>query len=336
MKLGIRLRGRFMLFSVQLLVFEKEPPPNGSRFPMLERLLVFERPAWRRKATVAIHPTGAIVANLPGPVSVDALRHAGGDEIFDHAIADIRAQLGWLMSADFLASTPWPWLQQYPRYLRAIPMRLDALRGGGLARDRQHTEEIGWRWQFYLGRAREHERCGSHLLGPLVASTAVGMTLAQKAPAHLRGTPDSQLPRLREIITDNSVVSAQANIAAHFSQRREIYLFPEQADKSDTIVLWLDSPTTHVLSTQFAIGSTAHHLQMRPAVYLASIESLLRNRNFGVVVWEDPWLVFSRGVKGRGEAEPAIRQKLLMLRKTWAISEEEYAAALGSLAYPKL
>jgi uncharacterized protein YqhQ len=36
-------------------------------------------------------------------------------------------------------------------------------------------------------RAKEHERCGSHLLGPLVASTAVGMTLAQKAPPHLRG-----------------------------------------------------------------------------------------------------------------------------------------------------
>ena len=36
-------------------------------------------------------------------------------------------------------------------------------------------------------RTREHERCGSHLLGPLVASTAVGMTLAQKAPTHLRG-----------------------------------------------------------------------------------------------------------------------------------------------------
>ena len=36
-------------------------------------------------------------------------------------------------------------------------------------------------------RAKEHERCGSHLLGPLVASSAVGMTLAQKAPPHLRG-----------------------------------------------------------------------------------------------------------------------------------------------------
>jgi uncharacterized protein YqhQ len=35
-------------------------------------------------------------------------------------------------------------------------------------------------------RAREHERCGSHLLGPLVLSSAVGATLASKAPRHLR------------------------------------------------------------------------------------------------------------------------------------------------------
>jgi uncharacterized protein YqhQ len=36
-------------------------------------------------------------------------------------------------------------------------------------------------------RAREHERCGSHLIGPLVATSAVGMTLAQRAPENLRG-----------------------------------------------------------------------------------------------------------------------------------------------------
>jgi uncharacterized protein YqhQ len=33
---------------------------------------------------------------------------------------------------------------------------------------------------------REHERCGSHLLGPLLATTAIGNTLAAKAPAHMR------------------------------------------------------------------------------------------------------------------------------------------------------
>src|ERR671934_463063 len=35
-------------------------------------------------------------------------------------------------------------------------------------------------------RAKEHERCGSHLLGPLVATSAVGATLASRAPEHLR------------------------------------------------------------------------------------------------------------------------------------------------------
>lgn len=36
-------------------------------------------------------------------------------------------------------------------------------------------------------REKEHERCGSHLVGPLLATMMVGNTLAAKAPAHLRG-----------------------------------------------------------------------------------------------------------------------------------------------------
>jgi uncharacterized protein YqhQ len=36
-------------------------------------------------------------------------------------------------------------------------------------------------------RAKEHERCGSHLLGPLLATSAIGNVLAAQAPPHLRG-----------------------------------------------------------------------------------------------------------------------------------------------------
>jgi uncharacterized protein YqhQ len=36
-------------------------------------------------------------------------------------------------------------------------------------------------------RAKEHERCGSHLVGPLVTTTALGNLMAARAPAHLRG-----------------------------------------------------------------------------------------------------------------------------------------------------
>jgi len=36
-------------------------------------------------------------------------------------------------------------------------------------------------------RDKEHERCGSHLLAPLLATAAVGNALAARAPEHLRG-----------------------------------------------------------------------------------------------------------------------------------------------------
>jgi len=35
-------------------------------------------------------------------------------------------------------------------------------------------------------RAKEHERCGSHLIGPMIATTAVANTLASRAPARYR------------------------------------------------------------------------------------------------------------------------------------------------------
>jgi uncharacterized protein YqhQ len=34
---------------------------------------------------------------------------------------------------------------------------------------------------------KEHNRCGSHLLGPLLVTTAIGNTLASRFPAHARG-----------------------------------------------------------------------------------------------------------------------------------------------------
>jgi len=37
-------------------------------------------------------------------------------------------------------------------------------------------------------RAKEHERCGSHLIGPLLATTALGNTLAARAPEQLRAS----------------------------------------------------------------------------------------------------------------------------------------------------
>ena len=62
-----------------------------------------------------------------------------------------------------------------------------ALRGGELAayHGAEHVS-IGT-YEHGEPRAKEHERCGSHLIGPLLTTTAIGNVLAAKAPAHLRG-----------------------------------------------------------------------------------------------------------------------------------------------------
>ena len=61
-----------------------------------------------------------------------------------------------------------------------------SLRGGDVAayHGAEHIS-IGT-YEHGEGAQREHERCGSHLLGPLLATTALGNTLAAKAPPHMR------------------------------------------------------------------------------------------------------------------------------------------------------
>ena len=70
----------------------------------------------------------------------------------------------------------------------ALAPALLALRGGELAayHGAEHVS-IGT-YEHGERRAKEHERCGSHLIGPLLAATAVGNVLASRAPARLRGT----------------------------------------------------------------------------------------------------------------------------------------------------
>jgi uncharacterized protein YqhQ len=62
-----------------------------------------------------------------------------------------------------------------------------ALRGGELAayHGAEHVS-IGT-YEHGEPRAKEHERCGSHLIGPLLTTTALGNVLASRAPVHLRG-----------------------------------------------------------------------------------------------------------------------------------------------------
>ena len=71
-----------------------------------------------------------------------------------HAAAaqDIEKQLGRLIGKRFIAETPFERLQHFPRYLKAVSMRLDKLRANP-ARDAQLMAEYAPLWTNYERRA---------------------------------------------------------------------------------------------------------------------------------------------------------------------------------------
>jgi ATP-dependent helicase HrpA len=77
-----------------------------------------------------------------------------------YAVADIREQIAHLLGPQFMTAAPWLWLKQYPRYFRAVTMRLESLTAGGLPRDQKSFDEFRPHWERYLKRKEEHAALG--------------------------------------------------------------------------------------------------------------------------------------------------------------------------------
>ena len=146
------------------------------------------------------------------------------------------------------------------------------------------------------------------------------------APAHFLSRPDPRVQTIRSLVGDNASVSAQANVGSHFSQRHEIYRYPNMVGQVDAIILRLESPTTNINNLpdkiknnrKYLTGSLDSHLQMDRTEYVASIEYLLSSKDYGILIWNDPWLVFGRDMTNH-ESLQKVEQKLNQLRKEWQI-----------------
>ena len=76
------------------------------------------------------------------------------------ALADIDSQLKRLMSKQFVTGTPFERLQHYPRYFKAIIVRLDKLKANP-TRDAQLMTEYGPLWMHYERRAIQLAKLGT-------------------------------------------------------------------------------------------------------------------------------------------------------------------------------
>jgi uncharacterized membrane protein len=146
-------------------------------------------------------------------------------------------------------------------------------------------------------------------------------------PVRFLNLPDPIVHTIRYEVGDKASISAQANVGAHFSQRREIYRFPNKVGEMDAIILRLESPTKNINDfpdqlknrRKYSISMLDSHLQMDRTEYIDTIEHLLSGSEYGILYWNDPWLVFKRGLADR-EPREQIDLKLNQLRKEWQIS----------------
>jgi len=66
------------------------------------------------------------------------------------------------------------------------------------------------------------------------------------------------------------------------------------------------------------------HLKMDRIDYIISIEHLLSGKKYGVIYWNDPWLVMKKGkVNKSSKTIRKIEQKLNQLRKEWKIKNTD-------------
>ncbi|MEM6333324.1 MAG: ATP-dependent RNA helicase HrpA [Planctomycetota bacterium] len=77
---------------------------------------------------------------------------------WDAAVAQLREQLRWMVSGDFLDRTPRAWLAHVPRYLRGGRHRLRKLREGRVERDRAAAAELDARLTDFAEVARGREK----------------------------------------------------------------------------------------------------------------------------------------------------------------------------------
>jgi ATP-dependent helicase HrpA len=118
------------------------------------------------KAKTRLHDVAQELCRLANEIltvyqDVRTKLHTPSPQAWQKALNDVRSQLKELLPNGFFARVPLPRLRHYPRYLRAILVRIEKLPSNP-AKDLQWQQEIGRFWQAYKERLEGDRIRGIH------------------------------------------------------------------------------------------------------------------------------------------------------------------------------
>jgi uncharacterized membrane protein len=130
---------------------------------------------------------------------------------------------------------------------------------------------------------------------------------------------DSEWAKVQNRIPAHAVVSAQANIGPHFSQRKTLYAYPNKTSEADYVILKLEDPDDSLKMDTFRFNL---HFLMDPEEYLASVKCLMATGTHQITYFKAPWLVLLRTSRTAADTHlPLLTDYMKALEKRWKIDK---------------
>jgi ATP-dependent helicase HrpA len=125
-----------------------------------EQFIARAQDAWKRLSVASQEVVALVAATLKEYHEVAKFLSGPIAPGWREGYADVEQQLEYLLPPDFLARTPFEWLQQLPRFLKAIHIRLKKLMDAGVMRDAAAMAQAKPWWEKYLTRSAEYQARG--------------------------------------------------------------------------------------------------------------------------------------------------------------------------------
>ena len=138
-----------------------DDPPESTPIRSQEDFAARAESGWRRLSAASQEVCGLVGQVLEQHHELTRRLSAPFPPMLAASVADMREQLAHLFPRGFVVTTPFHWLRQFPRFLKAVEVRLRKLTNAGAARDAQGLMDVRPLWESYLRKARHHREAGT-------------------------------------------------------------------------------------------------------------------------------------------------------------------------------
>lgn len=111
------------------------------------------------------------------------------------------------------------------------------------------------------------------------------------------------------IIGDKSAISAQSNILPHLPIREQMYTFPHGTQEAEYVILNISTPFKKK-SNAFGVP----YFDKYADIYFSAVFNILNDKNWGIVYYQNKWLVLKRGGENNPQAHNLAENNLRKLQ----------------------